>query len=73
MFWPLPGSPGSWPPNKLTLLIPLCHPLPISQIEVELGLEATGIRATAMVRCVAKTGVEMEALTAVQVSLFDHL
>ena len=59
--------------KQTPLLIPLCHPLPISQIEVELGLESTGIRATAMVRCVAKTGVEMEALTAVQVSLLDHL
>jgi cyclic pyranopterin phosphate synthase len=51
------------------LLIPLCHPLPISKIEVELEMESTGIRATATVGCLGKTGVEMEALTAVQVSL----
>jgi len=51
------------------LLIPLCHPLPITKIEVELNMEPTGIRASASVRCVGKTGVEMEALTAVQVCL----
>ena len=51
------------------LLIPLCHPLPISKIEVELDMEPNGIRATALVRCLGKTGVEMEALTAVQITL----
>jgi len=51
------------------LLVPLCHPLPISKIEVDLTMEPEGIRATARVGCLGKTGVEMEALTAVQVSL----
>ncbi len=51
------------------LLIPLCHPLPISKIEVELETEATGIKATATVRCLGQTGVEMEALTAVNITL----
>ena len=51
------------------LLVPLCHPLPISKIEVDLEMEDSGIRASATVRCVGKTGVEMEALTAVQVTL----
>lgn len=51
------------------MLIPLCHPLPITKIEVELEMEATGIKARGTVRCIGKTGVEMEALTAVQISL----
>ncbi len=51
------------------LLIPLCHPLPLSKIEVELETQETGIKASATVRCVGKTGVEMEALTAVQLTL----
>lgn len=51
------------------LLIPLCHPLPITKIEVNLEMEESGIKASATVRCVGKTGVEMEALTAVQVTL----
>lgn len=51
------------------LLIPLCHPLPISKIDVDLEVEKKGIRASATVRCVGKTGVEMEALTAVQITL----
>ncbi len=51
------------------LLVPLCHPLPISKIEVDLEMKDTGICTSATVRCVGKTGVEMEALTAVQVTL----
>ena len=51
-------------------LIPLCHPLALTQIGVELELveepPSVGIRAT--VRCSGRTGVEMEALTAVSVA-----
>ncbi len=50
-------------------LIPLCHPLPISGMEVDLVIEDEGIRATATVRTTHNTGVEMEALTAVSVAL----
>jgi len=51
-------------------LIPLCHPLPLTQVSVDLepDREASGIRIEASVRTVAKTGVEMEALTAVSVA-----
>lgn len=51
-------------------LIPLCHPLPISHISVKLDLEETlpGVVITASVRTSGKTGVEMEALTAVSVA-----
>jgi len=52
-------------------LIPLCHPLPLSRIEIELtplaGSSAIHCRATA--ETVSRTGVEMEALTAVQIAL----
>jgi len=50
-------------------LIPLCHPLPISGVELDLGVETGGIRATATVRTTHTTGVEMEALTAVSLAL----
>jgi cyclic pyranopterin phosphate synthase len=50
-------------------LIPLCHPLPIDAVSVDLALEATGIRATATVATTHGTGVEMEALTAVSAAL----
>jgi cyclic pyranopterin monophosphate synthase len=52
-------------------LIPLCHPLPLSSIQVELrpDREVPGVRATARARVVGRTGVEMEALTAVSVAL----
>ena len=51
-------------------LIPLCHPLPISTIEVDLVPDAKlpGVRVTARVKVAGKTGVEMEALTAVSVA-----
>lgn len=51
-------------------LIPLCHPLPINQLKVELKLDEglPGIVITATARTHGKTGVEMEALTAVSVA-----
>ncbi|MFZ4689467.1 MAG: cyclic pyranopterin monophosphate synthase MoaC [Polymorphobacter sp.] len=50
-------------------LIPLCHPLPIDAVSVDLVIEANGIRAVASVITTHGTGVEMEALTAVSVAL----
>lgn len=50
-------------------LIPLCHPLPIDAVTVDLAIEATGIRVTASVITTHGTGVEMEALTATSVAL----
>lgn len=44
--------------------IPMCHPLPLSHVGVELSVEAEGIRITASATTVGPTGVEMEALTA---------
>lgn len=51
-------------------LIPLCHPLPLTNISVELALEDSlpGVLISATVKTTAKTGVEMEALTAVSVA-----
>ena len=46
-------------------LIPLCHPLMLTGIEVALSHTATGVAITARVRTAGQTGVEMEALTAV--------
>lgn len=49
-------------------LIPLCHPLPIHWVEVEVTLERGSVRIRATVETTGKTGVEMEALTAVSVA-----
>ncbi|MCZ7553337.1 MAG: cyclic pyranopterin monophosphate synthase MoaC [Anaerolineales bacterium] len=51
-------------------LIPLCHPLPLTHIEVQLELDDAlpGVQIRAAARTTAKTGVEMEALTAVAVA-----
>jgi len=48
-------------------LIPLCHPVALTHVEVDLALDDTlpGVKITASARTVGKTGVEMEALTAV--------
>ncbi|CAN5552923.1 cyclic pyranopterin monophosphate synthase MoaC [soil metagenome] len=49
-------------------LIPLCHPLAISAVTVDLVVTDTSVDITAMVRTTDRTGVEMEALTAVSVA-----
>lgn len=51
-------------------LIPLCHPLPLTKIDVDLALDESlpGVIITATVKVTGKTGVEMEALTAVSVA-----
>jgi cyclic pyranopterin phosphate synthase len=49
-------------------LIPLCHPLPLDGVDVHLELEEAGVRIVATARCTGRTGVEMEALTAVSVA-----
>jgi len=51
-------------------LIPLCHPLPVSQVAVDIAPEPKlpGLRVTATVKVTGQTGVEMEALTAVSVA-----
>jgi cyclic pyranopterin phosphate synthase len=49
-------------------LIPLCHSLPVDVVEVEFSVEEDGVRIGASVSTTAKTGVEMEALTAVSVA-----
>ncbi len=55
---------------KLTWqLVPLCHPLMISYIAVKTELTDEGVKVNAEVRCLGPTGVEMEALTAVNVAL----
>lgn len=52
-------------------LIPLCHQLPLTRVDVELDIDRAlpGVRVRAEARVVARTGVEMEALTAVSVAL----
>jgi cyclic pyranopterin monophosphate synthase len=55
--------------KKTSELIPLCHPLLISKMEVRTYLEKDGVRVVASARCTGKTGIEMEALTAVNVAL----
>ena len=49
-------------------LIPLCHPLPITSVTLDLTIVDTGMDISATVRVTGKTGVEMEALTAVSVA-----
>ena len=61
------GISGS---KRTSELIPLCHPLPLTKVDVDLTLDDSipGVVITAMAKTVAKTGVEMEALTAVSVA-----
>ena len=54
--------------KKCGELIPLCHPLPLTDIQIELSLTDSGVTITATAACVGRTGIEMEALTAVSVA-----
>ena len=56
--------------KRTSELIPLCHPLPLTQVEVDLSLDEAlpGVQIRATARTTGKTGVEMEALTAVSVA-----
>ena len=54
--------------KRTSELIPLCHPLPLSHIEVSLDVGEDAVEITAVVETTAQTGVEMEALTAVSVA-----
>jgi cyclic pyranopterin monophosphate synthase len=49
-------------------LIPLCHPLPLTSIDVQVVAETSSVEITATVETTAQTGVEMEALTAASVA-----
>jgi len=55
--------------KRTSELIPLCHPLPIAKIDVRAELNSDGVAVTAFAKCTGKTGIEMEALTAVSIAL----
>ena len=55
--------------KKTSELIPLCHPLQITKIAVKASLENDGVRINSEARCIGQTGIEMEALTAVNIAL----
>jgi cyclic pyranopterin monophosphate synthase len=54
--------------KKTAELIPLCHPLPLSHVDVTVDVRGDGVDIVAAVETTAQTGVEMEALTAVSVA-----
>lgn len=64
---------GTLAAKRTAELIPLCHPLGLDHVEVEASLAESlpGVRVWARVRTVGRTGVEMEALTAVAVALLS--
>ena len=55
--------------KKTSDLIPLCHPLQITKLDVKATIDDKGVRVNSEARCVGKTGIEMEALTSVSVAL----
>jgi cyclic pyranopterin phosphate synthase len=57
--------------KRTSELVPLCHPVPLTAVNVDFETDEKGSRilVRAQVECTARTGVEMEALTAVQVAL----
>ena len=55
--------------KKTSELIPLCHNIVLENVKVDVTVDETGVKVVSEVRCTGKTGVEMEALTAVSVAL----
>ena len=55
--------------KETSRLIPLCHPLQLTKVEVKANLTDKGVEVRSMARCLGQTGGEMEALTAVSVAL----
>lgn len=55
--------------KETSRLIPLCHTLMLTKVEINTTVKANGILVNSMVKCSGKTGVEMEALTAVNIAL----
>ena len=55
--------------KKTSELIPLCHPLSITKMDVKAELTDKGVIIRSIAKCIGKTGIEMEALTAVNVAL----
>jgi cyclic pyranopterin phosphate synthase len=55
--------------KRTSELIPLCHSLMLTKVEVKCELTESGIKAGCTARCIGQTGVEMEALTGVQIAL----
>jgi len=54
--------------KRTSELIPMCHPLPLTHLDVQAKIEGNGVRITATAATVGATGVEMEALTAASVA-----
>jgi cyclic pyranopterin phosphate synthase len=54
--------------KKTPDLIPLCHPLLLTHVDVEATVSSTGVKFSASVSCAGNTGVEMEALTAAAIA-----
>ena len=57
--------------KKVPDLIPFCHPIPITNVEIDFELDSSTITVNCTVKSIAKTGVEMEALTGVSVALLN--
>jgi len=55
--------------KKTSELIPLCHPLPITKLDVKTELVRDGVVVKSFAKCIGKTGIEMEALTSVHIAL----
>jgi cyclic pyranopterin phosphate synthase len=55
--------------KKTSELIPLCHPLQITKIDVKASLDSTGVFVESEACCIGPTGIEMEALTATGIAL----
>ena len=55
--------------KQTPIIVPLCHPIPITKVSIDAKMEDSGVTVTSEVISVGKTGVEMEALTSLSAAL----
>ncbi len=55
--------------KKTSELIPLCHPLQLTKVDINATIDKSGVRVVGVAKCIGQTGVEMEALNGVSVAL----
>ncbi len=55
--------------KETSRLIPLCHPLQLTKVEVKAEVKENGVEVKSLTKCIGQTGVEMEALTGVNLAL----
>lgn len=70
--YPIAKAAAALAAKKTSDLIPYCHPIPVDQVKLDVSIDGTYVTLSVYVKAIAKTGVEMEALTAASVAALTY-